>query len=99
LYRLEDENEIKLQCYLIIVRMTAVSSQLLDVLDQLVEGIKKELKKKIDKTAIQQAQDRQLELKRAALRSVVALNTVPGADSNAKFKGNKMVFFHVVGDV
>jgi cullin-associated NEDD8-dissociated protein 1 len=84
---LEDENEIKLQSYLIIVRLTAVaSSSLLEVLDSLLEGIKKELKKKIDKTAIAQAQERQLELKRAALRSVVALGTVAGAESNAKFK-------------
>lgn len=32
-------------------------------MDSLVEGIKKELKKKVDKTAIAQAQERQLELK------------------------------------
>lgn len=92
---LDDENEIKLQCYLIIVRLTSVSSQLLDVLDQLVEGIKKELKKKVDKTAIAQAQERQLELKRAALRSVVALSAIPGADSNAKFKGNDVIYAYI----
>jgi hypothetical protein len=60
---------------------------MLEVLDSLIEGIKKELKKKVDKTAIAQAQERQLELKRAALRCVVAVGTISGAESNAKYKG------------
>ncbi len=42
--------------------------------------MKKELKKKVDKSAIAQAQERQNELKRAALRAVAAVAAVPGSD-------------------
>ena len=82
---LEDEQEIKLQCYLIIVRCTTVSSsQLLEVMDKLVDPIKKELKKKVDKNAIAQAQERQLELKRSALRAVAAMSKIQNADAKLK---------------
>ena len=68
--------------------MTSVSgTHLVELLDQLIEPIKKELKKKVDKSAIQQAQERQLELKRSALRAVAAISgIVPNADGNAKLK-------------
>jgi len=82
---LEDELEIKLQCYLILVRSAAVyGSQLLDVIDKLSVPIKKELKKKVDKNAIAQAQERQLELKRSALRAVAAIDGIPNADAKMK---------------
>lgn len=84
---LDDENEIKLQSYLIIMRLTSVAgAHLLEVLELLVEPIRKELKKKVDKSAIAQAQERQLELKRSALRAVAAIAGIPTAEGNARLK-------------
>ncbi len=78
---MDDEQEIKLQSYLIIVRLALVAgTSLLEVLEQLLEPVKKEIKKKVDKSAIAQAQERQLELKRSALRAVAAIASVHGAD-------------------
>jgi cullin-associated NEDD8-dissociated protein 1 len=78
---MDDEQEIKLQAYLIIVRLALVTgTSLLEVLDQLLEPVKKEIKKKVDKSAIAQAQERQLELKRSALRAVAAIASIQGCD-------------------
>lgn len=78
---LKDQHDIKLLTYLMLARLSALCpTQVLQRLDRLCEPLKAQIQAKAKTNAVKQENDKQDELRRAALRAVFALQRVPDAD-------------------
>jgi len=82
---LDDHDDIKMLMYLMVARLTSkfpleMLQQLDNFADALAATIKTEMKK-----STQQELEKNMDLKRGALRAVNALNKLPGSDKNDKF--------------
>ena len=71
---LSDQNEIKLQCHLLIIKLANISgANLLKSLALIVDPLRSEIVKKIDSSSVSQAKNGALELKRSALSAVASI--------------------------
>ncbi|MCP9262800.1 Cullin-associated NEDD8-dissociated protein 1 [Dirofilaria immitis] len=83
---LKDQHDIKLLTYLMLARLAALCpSQVLQRLDSLCEPLKIQIQARAKANAVKQENDKQDELRRAALRVVVALQRIPEADRQQQF--------------
>uniref|UniRef100_A0A0R3RXJ3 TIP120 domain-containing protein n=1 Tax=Elaeophora elaphi TaxID=1147741 RepID=A0A0R3RXJ3_9BILA len=83
---LKDQHDIKLLTYLMLARLaTLCPSQVLQRLDSLCEPLKTQIQARAKANAVKQENDKQDELRRAALRVVVALQRIPEADRQQQF--------------
>ncbi|OZC12294.1 TATA-binding protein interacting [Onchocerca flexuosa] len=83
---LKDQHDIKLLTYLMLARLAALCpSQVLQRLDSLCEPLKTQIQARAKANAVKQENDKQDELRRAALRVVVALQHIPEADRQQQF--------------
>uniref|UniRef100_A0A8R1TWV1 TIP120 domain-containing protein n=1 Tax=Onchocerca volvulus TaxID=6282 RepID=A0A8R1TWV1_ONCVO len=83
---LKDQHDIKLLTYLMLARLAALCpSQVLQRLDSLCEPLKTQIQARAKTNAVKQENDKQDELRRAALRVVVALQHIPEADRQQQF--------------
>uniref|UniRef100_A0A915PP10 TATA-binding protein interacting (TIP20) domain-containing protein n=1 Tax=Setaria digitata TaxID=48799 RepID=A0A915PP10_9BILA len=83
---LKDQHDIKLLTYLMLARLAALCpSQVLQRLDGLCEPLKTQIQARAKANAVKQENDKQDELRRAALRVVVALQRIPEADRQQHF--------------
>ncbi|VDK52538.1 unnamed protein product, partial [Gongylonema pulchrum] len=71
---LQDQHDIKLLSYLMLARLSVLCpSQVLQRLDTLCEPLKAQIQAKLKDNAVKQENDKQDELRRAALRVVIAI--------------------------
>ncbi|KHN81984.1 Cullin-associated Nedd8-dissociated protein 1 [Toxocara canis] len=83
---LKDHHDIKLLTCLMLARLAALCpTQVLQRLDRLCEPLKAQLQSKAKANAVKQESDKQEELRRAALRAVLALQRVPDAERQQQF--------------
>ncbi|VDN94136.1 unnamed protein product [Brugia pahangi] len=83
---LKDQHDIKLLTYLMLARLASLCpSQVLQRLDSLCEPLKTQIQARAKANAVKQENDKQDELRRAALRVVVALQRIPEADRQQQF--------------
>lgn len=81
---LKDHYDIKMLTYLMLVRLsTLCPSALLQRLDRLIEPLKSTCLQKVKSNAVKQEYERNDELKRSALRALVALLNIVDAEKNA----------------
>uniref|UniRef100_A0A1I8EVT8 TATA-binding protein interacting (TIP20) domain-containing protein n=1 Tax=Wuchereria bancrofti TaxID=6293 RepID=A0A1I8EVT8_WUCBA len=81
-----DQHDIKLLTYLMLARLASLCpSQVLQRLDSLCEPLKTQIQARPKANAVKQENDKQDELRRAALRVVVALQRIPEADRQQQF--------------
>ncbi|KAL3107838.1 hypothetical protein niasHT_017070 [Heterodera trifolii] len=82
---LKDQHDIKLLTYLMLVRLVhKCPIQMAQRLDAFCEHIKPQLLLRPKQNAVKQENDKQDELKRSAVRSVIALRKVPNSDRSQK---------------
>ncbi|KAF0288887.1 Cullin-associated NEDD8-dissociated protein 1 [Amphibalanus amphitrite] len=80
---LKDDYDIKMLTYLMLVRLaTLVPNAVLQRLDRLVDPLRTTCSAKVKQNSVKQEFEKQDELKRSALRVVVALLAIPDADKN-----------------
>ncbi|CAL1532474.1 unnamed protein product [Lymnaea stagnalis] len=80
---LKDHYDIKMLTYLMLVRLSHLCpSAVLQRLDRLVEPIRATCTTKVKAHSVKQEYEKQEELKRSALRAVVALLNIPDADKS-----------------
>uniref|UniRef100_A0A9J2Q9E8 TATA-binding protein interacting (TIP20) domain-containing protein n=1 Tax=Ascaris lumbricoides TaxID=6252 RepID=A0A9J2Q9E8_ASCLU len=84
---LKDHHDIKLLTCLMLARLASLCpTQVLQRLDRLCEPLKAQLQSKTKANAVKQESDKQEELRRAALRAVLALHVhVPDAERQQQF--------------
>ncbi|VDN06172.1 unnamed protein product [Thelazia callipaeda] len=83
---LKDHHDVKLLSYLMLARLASLCpSQVLQRLDSLCEPLKIQIQARTKANAVKQENDKQDELRRAALRVVVALQHIPEADRQQQF--------------
>uniref|UniRef100_A0A914ZPD0 TATA-binding protein interacting (TIP20) domain-containing protein n=8 Tax=Parascaris univalens TaxID=6257 RepID=A0A914ZPD0_PARUN len=83
---LKDHHDIKLLTCLMLARLASLCpTQVLQRLDRLCEPLKAQLQSKTKANAVKQESDKQEELRRAALRAVLALHHVPDAERQQQF--------------
>lgn len=79
--------DIKMLAHLMVIRLAAVAgAAVLESLDQLVEPLRNTVTFKPPSTAVKQDVDRNDELVRSALRSVVSITRIDNVESNIKFE-------------
>jgi cullin-associated NEDD8-dissociated protein 1 len=79
--------DIKMLAHLMVIRLAAVAgAAMLESLDLLVEPLRTTVTFKPPQTAVKQDVDRNDELVRSALRSVVAIARIDNVESNMKFE-------------
>ncbi|RZB66666.1 cullin-associated NEDD8-dissociated protein 1 [Asbolus verrucosus] len=80
---LKDHYDIKMLTYLMVSRLSQICpGAVLQSLDRLVEPLKATCTMKVKANSVKQEYEKQDELKRSALRAVVALLSIPDADKN-----------------
>jgi len=80
---LKDDYDIKMLTYLMLVRLSSlVPNAVLQRLDRLVDPLRTTCSAKVKQNSVKQEFEKQDELKRSALRVVVALLAIPDADKN-----------------
>ncbi|VDD93477.1 unnamed protein product [Enterobius vermicularis] len=78
---LSDHHDIKLLTYLMLARLSVLCpTQVLQRLDKICEPLKAQMYAKVKANAVKQESDKQDELRRAALRLIIALQRIPEAD-------------------
>uniref|UniRef100_A0A183C175 TIP120 domain-containing protein n=1 Tax=Globodera pallida TaxID=36090 RepID=A0A183C175_GLOPA len=86
---LKDQHDIKLLTYLMLVRLVhKCPIQMAQRLDAFCEHIKPQLLLRPKQNAVKQENDKQDELKRSAVRAVIALRKVPNSDRWDIINGN-----------
>lgn len=77
---LRDHYDIKMLTYLMVARLASLCpSQVIQRLDRLIEPLKNTVTMKVKANSVKQEYEKQDELKRAALRAVSALSSIPDA--------------------
>jgi len=80
---LRDHYDIKMLTYLMVARLASLCpSQVHQRLDRLIEPLKNTVTMKVKANSVKQEYEKQDELKRAALRAVSALSSIPDADKH-----------------
>jgi cullin-associated NEDD8-dissociated protein 1 len=80
---LKDHYDIKMLTYLMLVRLsTLCPNALLQRLDRLIDPLKNTCLQKVKSNAVKQEYEKNDELKRSALRALVALLNIPDAEKN-----------------
>lgn len=80
---LKDHYDIKMLTYLMVAKLAQICpGAVLQRLDRLVEPLKATCTMKVKANSVKQEYEKQDELKRSALRAVVALLNIPDADKN-----------------
>ncbi|CAL8143839.1 unnamed protein product [Orchesella dallaii] len=80
---LRDHYDIKMLTYLMVARLASLCpSQVIQRLDRLIEPLKNTVTMKVKANSVKQEYEKQDELKRAALRAVSALSSIPDADKH-----------------
>jgi len=83
---LKDHYDIKTLAHLMLIRLSVLAGPaLLEGLDQLVEPLRATVGTKAKEGAVKQEVERNDELIRSALRSIVAITRIPNVESNHKF--------------
>lgn len=84
---LRDDDQVKLLCYLIVVRLAdLVPSQISSAIEEVSDAINESLKIKLKDGATKQEVEKSTELTRAAFRALVALALLPSAGTAPKFQ-------------
>lgn len=84
---LRDDDQVKLLCYLILVRLSDLAPlQTSQALEEISNPINESLKIKLKDGATKQDVEKSTELTRAAFRALVALSQLPSANSAPKFQ-------------
>ncbi|RWS15707.1 Cullin-associated NEDD8-dissociated protein 1-like protein [Dinothrombium tinctorium] len=82
---LRDHYDVKMLTYLMLVRLSHLCpSAVLNRIERLVEPLKVTCSNKVKTTAVKQEFEKQDELKRSAMRALLALLGIPDADKNPK---------------
>jgi cullin-associated NEDD8-dissociated protein 1 len=80
---LKDHYDIKMLSFLLIVRLSRLRpTALLQRIDRLIEPLRATVQSKVKANAVKQEHEKQEELKRSALKAVVALQTIPDSDKS-----------------
>lgn len=80
---LKDHYDIKMLTYLMVARLAQICpGAVLQRLDKLVEPLRTTCTTKVKANSVKQEYEKQDELKRSAMRAVIALLTIPDADKN-----------------
>jgi len=80
---LRDHYDIKMLTYLMVARLAALCpTQVAQRLDKLIEPLKNTITLKVKANSVKQEYEKQDELKRAALRAVMSLSSIPDADKH-----------------
>nr|XP_023013763.1 cullin-associated NEDD8-dissociated protein 1 [Leptinotarsa decemlineata] len=80
---LKDHYDIKMLTYLMVARLSQICpGAVFQMLDKLVEPLRATLTMKVKANSVKQEYEKQDELKRSAMRAVVALLGIPDADKN-----------------
>ncbi|CAO1614254.1 unnamed protein product [Sympodiomycopsis kandeliae] len=84
---LRDDDQVKLLCYLILVRLSDLAPlQTSQALEEISSPINESLKIKLKDGATKQEVEKSTELTRAAFRALISLSRVPSANSAPKFQ-------------
>ncbi|KAG5891309.1 hypothetical protein JTB14_002870 [Gonioctena quinquepunctata] len=80
---LKDHYDIKMLTYLMVARLSQICpGAVFQMLDKLVEPLRATLTMKVKANSVKQEYEKQDELKRSAMRAVIALLSIPDADKN-----------------
>lgn len=80
---LKDHYDIKMLTYLMLVRLSNLCpTAVLQHIDRIIEPLRTTVQAKVKANSVKQEYEKQDELKRSALRAVVALQQIPDADIN-----------------
>lgn len=83
---LRDHYDIKMLTYLMVARLASLCpSQVIQRLDRLIEPLRNTVTMKVKANSVKQEYEKQDELKRAALRAVSALSSIPDAGKKIKY--------------